>query len=344
MNIIGSKYFSRAPMRVSLAGGGTDLPSFIKKYDGCVVNFTINRYAYSIIEITDNKEIELSSIDQDEKIKISFKSNKLDKNLILHRAVYFKIRDTFCNGNDFSHQLSTFSEAPKGSGLGGSSALVVSMIACYLNCLSKKITKKKMVKLAFEIEREICNFSGGYQDYVASVYGGLNFITFSKDGNFKVTPIVLNNNNLAIFESYINLYFTGGSRNSSDIIDNQLAAIDNNDKTCVTSLLELKRLALEVNNALIQNEYKLLLDLLKKSSRHKNKTSSLVNNDQTKKIININDLHNEIAIKISGAGGGGFILIFCDFQQRKILNKFFSKKEYQTLFKPKVVFGGYETW
>lgn len=324
MNII---IKSKAPLRISFAGGGTDILSFSSKYGGNVLNSTIDLNTYCIIENLREKRIIFESYDYDLKWVGKSKANlKLDGKMNLHKAVYNKIVREFNNEKNLNIRISTYSDAPPGSGLGSSSSMVVAMIKCYEKLLKLKLSKKRVAQLAYEIERIDCKINGGSQDQYAASFGGFNYLKFMKNNKIIVKPIKMHRNTINDLESYILLYFTGVSRNSGKIINQQNNLILKENIKTINALKEVKNFSKLMEHALVNQKFMLMANLIEKAWKQKKKTSDLIENNFIKKIHEFVLKNGALAAKISGAGGGGYMMIFVKpnekFKLKKKLNNF----------------------
>ena len=181
---------SKAPLRLGLSGGGTDVSPYCDEYGGAVLNVTINMYAYCTIEITDNDKIEFYASDIKENFICDFKEQiQLKGNLLLHKGVYNRIYADFLKGEKLSFKMTTYSDAPSGSGLGSSSTMVVAIIKAFMEWKNLPLGEYDMASMAYEIEREEIGLSGGKQDQYAATFGGLNFIEFYDKNRVIVNPL-----------------------------------------------------------------------------------------------------------------------------------------------------------
>ena len=213
---------SKAPLRISFAGGGTDILSFSKKYGGLVLNATIDLNAYCILEKLTEQKVIFESLDYKQKwIGKASSYLKLNGKLDLHKAIYNRMIRKYNKGRGINIKITSYSDAPPGSGLGSSSSFVVAAIKCYEKFLKIKLSKSTLAKLAYEIERIDCKINGGSQDQYAAAFGGFNYIKFQKNKNVIVNSLKLERNKINNLESYLLLYFTGVSRSSSKIIVQQ---------------------------------------------------------------------------------------------------------------------------
>ena len=184
------KIRTKAPLRIGLAGGGTDVSPFCDIHGGCVLNATINMYAYCSLEEKKDNRVEFISKD----INVSFSGElidnyELDNILTLHKAVYNRIVRQFNNGKALSVKVTTWTDVPMGSGLGTSSTIVVAIISAYREYLNLPLGEYDIAQLAYDIERIDCRLSGGKQDQYAATFGGFNFIEFSSDNKVVVNPL-----------------------------------------------------------------------------------------------------------------------------------------------------------
>lgn len=318
------KVRARAPLRLGLGGGGTDVSPYSDHYGGSVLNATINMYAYCTI--TESSEFVVFQADD---LNISIKDipikQQLKGDLILHKAVYNKVIGKF-NDNEFPPiHITTYCDAPPGSGLGSSSTLVVAMIKAYQEYFNLPLGEYDIANLAYEIERVDCGLSGGKQDQYCASFGGFNFMEFHKNNNVIVNPLRIKNSILAELESSIVLYFTGTSRDSAGIIDDQVNAISNEKK--LNGLHKVKESAVAMKEHILKGDIEKFFSLQKSAWEAKKTTSRLISNKNIEEIQKIVMSSNAKAIKISGAGGGGFMMIFCYPEDKiKIINKLSNTK------------------
>lgn len=310
--------YSRAPLRLSLSGGGTDIKSFSDKYGGAVINFTINKYVYCVIKTSDQNEIVFKSYDL--KLEDSLKTNTIEfgkekPSLILHYYTYLKMMTRYNNSEFLPIKIETMCENPPGSGLGTSSAVVVSMVKAFDNFLNLNLDNSVIAKLAYEIERVDCGLSGGQQDQYASTYGGLNFFEFKKNGDVIVNPIVIAESFLKKIEHLGFLYFSGVSRESARIINDQKKSIKGNS-AALNAMLNLKALTIEQKKIIQSFNFNKLMISLNELWLEKKKTSKNVSNEHVESVMNHAKKLGALSGKVSGAGGGGFFLFFVEDQKR----------------------------
>ncbi len=308
---------SRAPLRLGLAGGGTDVSPYCDEFGGCVLNVTIDRYAYCTIEPTTDGRIEFSA--RDRKESVSFPSvPTLDINgpLPLHRGLYNRIMRDFCPGRSLSFRMTTYSDAPAGSGLGSSSTMMVAMLRAYVEWLRLPLDEYDMADLACRVERGDLRLSGGMQDQYAATFGGLNFMEFGGPSKVVVNPLRVRKWIRNELENSLVLYYTGTSRSSAAIIDEQIRNTRQGNARTLEGMHELKRSAKEMKRAILQGDFQSVTDCLNAGWQAKKKTSAVVSSPELDAVYDLAMAHGGRAAKISGAGGGGFMMVLCDPKER----------------------------
>lgn len=297
---------SKAPVRISFAGGGTDLPAYYNKYGGAVLSATIDKYFYSILDYSNNDMFEIESSDYQLYQQLgAIAEIKLDDPLMIPKAVlkYFKVEDKV--------HLFSKSDIPPGSGLGLSGAVTTSLVKLISTFKKKSLSKKEVAKLASVIEIDILKRPIGMQDQYASAFGGLNLITFARD-SIKVEPIKTSAKNLEELQKYLMLFFTGIHRNSAVILSEQKKATENDNKQVINSLHKMKEIAFRMRDALISRNILKFGKLLHESWEYKKAISKNISNPNIDKWYNLAIKQGAIGGKITGAGGGGFLLILCE--------------------------------
>jgi len=304
---------AKAPLRIGLAGGGTDVSPYSDVYGGCILNATINMFAYTTIEVRNDGLLHFEASDIQKSYSGEAKcSIDVSGELILHKAIYNRIVRDFNNNEPLAINVITYSDAPPGSGLGSSSTMVVSILAAYRELLKLPLGEYDLAHLAFEIEREDCNLSGGKQDQYAATFGGVNFMEFHQD-RVLVNPLRIRPDILNELESQMVLYFTGISRDSAKIIDDQIkASADKDDSKSLESLHLVKQHAFEMKECLLRNDIKGMSDILKASWLAKKGTSSSISNPHVEEVSELALANGAKSLKLSGAGGGGFMMIFAE--------------------------------
>lgn len=319
---------SKAPLRLGLSGGGTDVSPYCDEYGGAVLNVTINMYAYCTIEITNNGKIEFYASDIKESFICDFKDQlKLEGNLLLHKGVYNRIYRDFLKGERLSFKMTTYSDAPSGSGLGSSSTMVVAIIKAFMEWKNLPLGEYDMASMAYEIEREEIGLSGGKQDQYAATFGGLNFIEFYDNHRVIVNPLRIKKWIKNEIENSLILYYTGTSRDSAKIIDEQIKSTKTKNKTSIEAMHELKKMTFKMKECILKGDFDGFAKSLKKGWEAKKSVASVISNPEIDEIYGFIMENGGKAAKISGAGGGGFMMIICDPVKRfELVEKLKTKK------------------
>ena len=300
---------SRVPLRLGLAGGGTDISHYSEIYGGAVLNCTIDRYAYASIS---------PSVDH----KIAFRARDLSTDelhdvvpaiaptsgLLLHRGVYNRMVREFCGGEPLAVTVSTTVDAPPGSGLGSSSALVVALVEAYRAYLELPLGRYDVARLAHDIERNDLELAGGKQDQYAAAFGGVNFIEFLPDGRTVVNPLRLHEDVLNEFEASLVVCFTGVSRGSDGIIREQTAGIKHSSEGTLRALHQLKTDAMAMKRTMLAGDMRGMATILGRSWIAKKQTAGAVTTALIDELYELALASGALGGKVSGAGGGGFMM------------------------------------
>lgn len=302
-------YRARAPLRLGLAGGGTDISPYSDLYGGAVLNAGVNIYAFASIEPRDDGMIEMVSEDFDEHILVR-SEEILDKNgnFSLLKGIYNRIVKDFVR-RPLSFTLITDANVPVGSGLGTSSAITVAVIGAFAEWLKLPLGEYEVAHLAYEIERKDLGIAGGKQDQYAAAFGGFNFMEFS-NGDVVVNPLRIKYRHLLELENNIVLFFTGRSRVSGEIIKHKVEAIDKDEKT-VESMHRMKELAFEMKRVLLKGRIDEMGELLNIMWNYKRGSVQGITNDEIDCIYEAAREAGALGGKVSGAGGGGFMFFYC---------------------------------
>lgn len=304
---------SKAPLRLGLAGGGTDVSPYSDQFGGYVLNATIDMYAYCTIEVTNTDKIEIRAADQD----LSFESPavdhlEIDGALDLHKGVYNRVVKEFNGGDPLGFKMTTYSDALAGSGLGSSSTMVVAILSAFVEWLNLPLGEYDIASLAYQIERKDIGLSGGKQDQYAATFGGFNFMEFYENDRVIVNPLRIKSWILDELETSMVLYFTGVSRESAKIIDEQARNVVENKQKSIDAMHQLKADALVMKEALLKGEIQRFAKHLNKSWEAKKKMAHTITNQAIDEIYQAALDAGAISGKISGAGGGGFMMLFVD--------------------------------
>lgn len=303
---------SKAPLRIGLAGGGTDVSPYSDEYGGSILNATIDKYAYASIIPRNNGKIVLHALDKGERVEVDSHARlPINGELDLLRGVYNRIVKDFNHNAPLSFELNTYVDAPPGSGLGSSSTLVVAIVGAFAEWLKLPLGEYDIAHLAHDIERKDLEFAGGKQDQYAATFGGFNFMEFHKDDKVIVNPLRIRSRYLMELEFNILLYYTGTSRLSSTIIEAQAESVTQKKGKSIEAMHELKKQAFQMKEALLKGELNKIGDLLDYGWKFKKNLAAGITNPVIDEIYEEVRKAGATGGKLSGAGGGGFMTFFC---------------------------------
>lgn len=302
---------SRAPLRLGLAGGGTDVSPYCDIHGGYVLNATIDRYAYAVITLQKNHCIRFVATDQQtEKTKELDEPLILNGKLDLHKAVYNEMIQRYNGGKPISLELSTFCDAPSGSGLGSSSTLVVVMIRAFVELLNLPLDDYTIARLAFNIERKDCGLQGGRQDQYTATFGGFNFMEFYADERSVINSLRIKNWIICELEASLLLFYTGVSRESAKIIADQSNNVKSGSVDAIEAMHGIKHEALVMKECLLKGDFNGIVESMNKGWESKKRSARTVSNPHIEEIYKTAISAGALAGKVSGAGGGGFMMLF----------------------------------
>lgn len=302
---------ARAPLRLGLAGGGTDVAPYSDIYGGQVLNATISLFTHCHIQPREpGSPVTFSAEDFGQTVNLppAARYDTADT-LTLHKAVYNRIVRDFNRDEPLAVEVVTYSDAPPGSGVGSSSALVVAMVQAYTELLQLPLGEYDVAHLAYEVERIDCAMAGGKQDQYAAAFGGFNFIEFGANDRVVVNPLRIKREIANELESRLLLYFTGRSRESARIIQSQIAATQGGGSDAIDAMHDIKRAAGEMKEALLKGRVSSALDILGASWQAKKRAAAGISNPHIEAIAASAMSAGAQGLKISGAGGGGFMMI-----------------------------------
>jgi D-glycero-alpha-D-manno-heptose-7-phosphate kinase len=322
-----NKVRARAPLRLGLAGGGTDVSPYCDNHGGVVLNTTIDRYAYAVIHPLDEPKIHFNATDlQVHHTQFVDEAIVLDGVLNLHKAVYRYFYENYNDRKLINFELTTFCDAPAGSGLGSSSTLVVAMIMAFVEYLNLSLDEYEIARLAFRLERIDCALQGGRQDQYSATFGGFNFMEFYANERTIVNPLRMKSAVVNELEASLLLFFTGVSRESAKIIDDQVQGIKAASVTALEAMHGLRQEAIQMKECLLTGDFVGVVESMRMGWENKKRSAKTVTNPHIEKIYNAAIEAGALAGKVSGAGGGGFMLFFVPTENRmnviRQLNKF----------------------
>lgn len=305
---------AKAPLRLGLAGGGTDVFPYSDLYGGAVLNATISMYAYATIEPNEEGRIIFEAIDRGEKVDIKDEI-KIDGELNLLKGVCKRVLNDFVK-KPLSFKLTTFVDAPPGSGLGSSSTLIVAAIGAFCEWLSLPLGEYDVAQLAYEVERKDLGIAGGKQDQYAAAFGGFNFMEFYDNGKVIVNPLRIKQEYINELEFSFLLYYTGTSRLSSEIIEAQQKSVIEKKKESIEAMNKVKEQAVLMKEVLLKGKLNEIGAIMDYGWQYKKQMAERISNPVIDEIYETAKKAGATGGKISGAGGGGFMMLYCPGNSR----------------------------
>jgi D-glycero-alpha-D-manno-heptose-7-phosphate kinase len=307
---------SMAPLRIGLAGGGTDVSPYSDLYGGAILSATINMFAYATIVPKSDGKVTFNAVDKNEiEIVPATESIELNGKLDLLKGIYNRIVRQFTK-KPLSFELTTYVDAPPGSGLGSSSTLVTAVIGAFVEWLSLPLGEYDIARLAYDIERIDLKYAGGKQDQYAATFGGFNFMEFYADDKVIVNPLRIKEQTLKELAYNLVLYYTGTSRISSEIIAKQQQSIRDNSTKSIEAMHKTKEMALLMKEALLKNELNNIGTIMNTGWEFKKQMAAGISNQSIDELYLAATQAGATGGKISGAGGGGFMFFYCPGNSR----------------------------
>jgi len=300
---------SKAPLRLGLAGGGTDVSPYSDLYGGGILNATINLYAYATIEQTDNRKIIFETADGSNVKVYDAGVIKPEGIFDIHAGIYNRISSNYPD-KKLSFRLITSLDAPQQSGLGTSSTLAVAILGAFVEWLKLPLGEYDIAQMAYEIERFDLGMAGGKQDQYSATFGGINFMEFSKD-KVIVNPLRIKDSYLDELSHNLVLYYTDTSRLSSQIIQRQQQNVLNQDNAAIEAMHQLKNQAVMMKEALLRGNLDEIGKILDYGWKFKKQMASGITNESLDNLYKTAIKNGATGGKISGAGGGGYMFFYC---------------------------------
>lgn len=319
-------YRSKAPLRIGLAGGGTDVSPYSDQYGGAILNATISLSAYATIEVLQTDEIIIEALDRKEQQQFPVSDAlPIDGTLDLLKGVYNRIQIDY-PFPPRGLRISTYVDAPAGSGLGTSSTLVVAILGAFVEMLKLPLGEYDIAHYAYEIERNDLKLAGGKQDQYAATFGGVNFMEFYGNDKVIVNPLRIKSQYLHELENNLVLYFTSTSRESAAIIKEQVKNVTGNNEKSIEAMHQLKEQAQMMKEALLKGKVHDIGYILDYGFEQKRLMAANISNPLIEEVYDAAKKAGATGGKISGAGGGGFMIFYCPGNNRhaviEILNNF----------------------
>jgi len=296
-----------------MAGGGTDVSPYCDEFGGAILNATIDYYAYCTLEPLDGDAVEFVSSDTGKSasypaVPVLTPDGRLD----LFKAVHNYVVREFNHNQPLSYRVTTRVDVPPGSGLGSSSTLVVAMLAAYADWLNLALGEYELARNGFLIEREEAGLQGGKQDQYAAAFGGFNFMEFGAEGRVLVNPLRVKDWVVSELEASLLLYYTGRPRSSAEIIEEQTRNVRQKNTDAVNAMHQIKAEAFRMKECLLLGNFPMLHDVLRSSWESKKRMASTITNDHIEALYAAALNAGAHCAKISGAGGGGFLMFLTD--------------------------------
>jgi D-glycero-alpha-D-manno-heptose-7-phosphate kinase len=304
-------YRSRAPLRIGLAGGGTDVSPYSDLYGGAILNASISLYAHANIQPVDENAIIVQALDRHEEQRFEWNNElPIDGKLDLLKGVYNRIQRDY--GVPLSgFRLSTYVDAPAGSGLGTSSTLVVAIIGAFAEMLRLPLGEYDIAHYAYDIERKDLKLAGGKQDQYAATFGGINFMEFYEGDKVIVNPLRIRQQYLNELENNLVLYFTSTSRESATIIKEQVKNVNQRNEKSIEAMHQLKEQSRMMKEAILKGRLHEIGEILDFGFEQKRRMANNISNTKLDELYYAAKKAGATGGKISGAGGGGFMIFYC---------------------------------
>lgn len=307
---------SRAPLRLGFAGGGTDVSPYSDLFGGAVLNATIDLFAYATIEPKNDGKIGFNLVDRNDRLELDSKDYlEINGELDLLKGIYNRIIKDFIK-KPLSFEITTYVDAPPGSGLGSSSTLVVAIIGAFAEWLKLPLGDYDIAHLAYEIERKDLAMAGGKQDQYAATFGGFNFMEFFGGDKVIVNPLRIKKEYINELQLNLLLYYTGTSRLSSKIIESQIENVNQEKLDSIEAMHKLKEQTFLMKEALLKGKLSEIGEILNYSWQYKKQMACQITNPTIDEIYETALKAGATGGKITGAGGGGFLMMYCPNNSR----------------------------
>ena len=314
---------SKAPLRLGLAGGGSDVPPFCDMFGGLVLNATITLSAYCTIEPSESGRVVINAIDCSLKESWPVSAalpEECGANLV--KGVWNSIFSSpEAPALPKGVKITTWNEAPAGSGLGTSSTMVVCILKCFSEWLGIEMSPYELAERAYRIERIDLGLAGGKQDQWAAAFGGFNFMEFFPDGGVRVNPVNIRPRVVEALESSLLLYYTGRSRSSAEIISRQQKNTASGNETAIAAMQRIKQSSMDMKKALEGGDLKAFSEILGRAWEDKKKMAEGITNPVIQEAFDTATAAGAVSGKVSGAGGGGFLMLSVPPEKKQALKK-----------------------
>jgi D-glycero-alpha-D-manno-heptose-7-phosphate kinase len=296
-----------APLRISFVGGGTDFPHYFDRHGGAVLSATIDHCVHVDVAPRHDRQVTIRSADLGRIVEYHLEDAPVYDGLLdLAKATIARF------GTEHGIDVDVASDAPPGSGLGGSSALVTACVGALAALEGRQLSALEVAALAYEIEREDLGIAGGWQDQYATTFGGFNLIEFSS-GGVTITPVTLTEDGLAELRSHLLLCYTGHVRTDLGLIDAQIRLYEQGREETIVGMKQLHEMAYELRDAIESGDLTSLGGLLREAYESKRRMNPhIAEGTPIDRLLEAAREAGASGGKICGAGGGGYLLVACD--------------------------------
>jgi len=291
---------TKTPVRISIGGGGTDLPFFYPLYEGELITAAINKYVY----------VTISKRNFHNNIRVAYSKTEIVNSSDEIENTRVKAALKFLNINE-PLEITTISEVPGNSGLGSSSAFLVGLLKALHIYLGEDVSSRTLAEEAAKIEIEILNEPIGKQDQYATALGGINHLKINKKGSVLASPLDISFETLSDLERNLHIFFTGVQRSATEVLNDQAKSIQSNENK-LESMKKIKEIGIEIKKALEKGDTKMFGRLMNLHWELKKETSNKISDPQIDNWYNLAIQNGALGGKIMGAGGGGFFIFYCD--------------------------------
>ena len=306
---------SKAPLRLGLAGGGTDVSPYSDMFGGNVLNATINLYAYCTIKPLGLPLVRVNAADAGVRTEIPLGTGPICSGALLVDGVANRVAKDF-GPLPGGFEITTYNDAPAGSGLGTSSTMVVCILKCFAEWMGVPLGDYELARLAYEIERRDLLLAGGKQDQYAAAFGGFNFMEFLPSDLVIVNPLRVKDWIIKELEGSMLLYFTGRSRDGAAIISEQQNAARSGNDVAIGAMHRIKQSAVDMKLALLQGDMARFAQIIGSAWEDKKKMAGAITNTMIQDAFDAALGAGAVSGKVSGAGGGGFIMLMVPPENR----------------------------
>jgi D-glycero-alpha-D-manno-heptose-7-phosphate kinase len=310
----------RSPVRISFGGGGTDLPAYFEKYGGAVLNTAINKYFYTIVGKRTDGHLQIISSD----LRISETWKNINEMSVRGATLEIPLAVLQEMGCEVAVDIFLASEIPPGTGLGSSASACVNLLQAMATYLHVPFSKYDLADKAFHIATKVLEKPVGKQDEYAAAFGGLNFITFHQDGSTRLEPLKLEPELVDALQRKLMLFFTGAAHHSWSILKEQESSMRSGVGPALQSLHKIRELAYRMRQSLLDGNLHELGLLLHEGWENKKKISSRISNSSIDRMYHLARDHGATGGKITGAGGGGFMLLYCEEENQPAVREAFA--------------------